>query len=62
MRGDEPAKYPEHNTNSSEFPTCVGMNRDPNAPISGDTRVPHMRGDEPVAMAAQALLAVECHN
>jgi hypothetical protein len=31
------------------FPTCVGMNRTPYSPPTGDQAVPHVRGDEPVA-------------
>jgi len=32
------------------FPTCVGMNRPSETESPIDFRVPHMRGDEPLAL------------
>ena len=47
MRGDEPEELVPPGTGLSEFPTCVGMNRERHFDPLPSPRVPHMRGDEP---------------
>ena len=52
MRGDEPAHDVAIPPECEEFPTCVGMNRQQNLSHQMDSRVPHMRGDEPAEVVA----------
>jgi len=41
------------------FPTCVGMNRDVPKSSTTQSRVPHMRGDEPI-ISAEERMAERC--
>ena len=58
MRGDEPHVTVIFEAEPGVFPTCVGMNRLITLEKQHYSRVPHMRGDEPLvgSVSASAVL------
>ena len=48
MRWDEPLIILSIHGGCDEFPACAGMNRKVSITVRVGTRVPRMRGDEPI--------------